>query len=125
MPSCQKDILQIPLSPSAPAPTDVVMFTLQDGTTVIRQWSTIAGNLTGLPDDEEFTTLPGGSNTDNFINGNSQIFLTNFIGKRIRVNRGSVPQSILQGQYTWNKLTAELNVTPSPVTGEIWQIQAY
>lgn len=123
MPSCEKNILEIPVSPTAPSGTDYQMWHLPDGTTVLRQHSTAAGS--GLPDDDEYTTLETGSNTDNFVNGNNEIFLTNFVGKRIRVYRSSVLQSVVQGQITWNKPQGLLIVSPAPVTGEIWQIQAY
>lgn len=39
--SCDKNILDIPLDSSVPALTDVIMFTKEDGTTVIRRWSTM------------------------------------------------------------------------------------
>lgn len=125
MPNCELNVLDIPVSPSLPAATDYVMFHLADGTTVIRTWSQIKATLSGVPDDAEFETQASGSNINNVINGNSQIILTNFVGSRIRVHRGSVPQSTMQGQYTWNKITGELTVTPAPVSGEFWKIEAY
>ena len=39
--SCEKNILDLTLDASVPSPTDVVMFTKADGTTVIRRWSTL------------------------------------------------------------------------------------
>ncbi len=39
--SCEKNILDLTLDASLPSPTDVVMFTKADGTTVIRRWSTL------------------------------------------------------------------------------------
>lgn len=126
MANCEKNVLEIPVSPSAPAGTDYVMFTLADGTTVLRTWANVAAGPTSLPDDFEGETLASGSNTNNFIEGNNTIILPNFIGKKIRVNRGSVPQSTLLGQISWNIATGTLTVNPAPTgPGEFWQVQAY
>lgn len=42
---CEKNILDLPLDASAPASTDVVIYTKEDGTTVIRRVSTIQGSF--------------------------------------------------------------------------------
>lgn len=123
--ACELNINNVPVSPSVPAGTDKVLFTLLDGTSVLRSWSNVLSALSAVPNDQEYVTLASGSNNNNFIDNNSTVILSTFIGRRIRVYRGSVPQSALQGQFTWTANTGTLTVTPAPVTPEIWQIQAY
>jgi hypothetical protein len=124
MPLCEKNAIDsAPLSASFPGPDDMVWFILPDETVVFRKWSTISAGI--VPPDEEYSVVASGTNTNQVVNANAQVFLTHFIGRRLRVYRGSVPQSVLAGQYTWNQATGELNVTPAPSTGEIFLFQAY
>jgi len=43
--SCEKNILELPLDASAPDPTDVVIYTKADGSSVIRRVSTVRGSF--------------------------------------------------------------------------------
>lgn len=43
--SCEKNILDLPLDSSAPASTDVLIYTKADGSSVIRRVSTVRGSF--------------------------------------------------------------------------------
>lgn len=121
--SCELHVKDIPVTVSVPGGSELVMFTTPAGTTVLRTWASIVAGL--YPPDFEGFVVASGSNTNQVVNGNGIVILTNFIGRRIRVYRGSVPQSALLGQFTWNPGTGELTLVPVPSTGEHFQIQAY
>jgi hypothetical protein len=122
--SCEKNAIDsASISPSVPGANDLIWFTLTDGSTIFRRWSTIAAGI--APNDEEHTTIGSGSNTNNFVVGTSQVFLTNFVGRRIRLFRGQVPQLFSLGQFTWNSGTGELNVFPAPSSLEVFLVQSY
>lgn len=91
--------------------------------TGVPAWRDIA--TSALPDDFEGDTQASGSNTNNFIAGNSTVILPGFEGFRIRVNRSAVPQSANRGEFTWNSNTATLTVSPAPQLEEHWQVQPY
>jgi hypothetical protein len=125
MPVCEQDIIDVPLSASLPGSLDMVLFTLPDGTSVLRRWSTI---ITGLvPDDEEYTVVASGTSTNAIINGDNTFVLTNFIGRRVRLIRGGIPQSTIVGTfyYSFDTALGEFTVVPAPSTGEKFIIQAY
>ncbi len=130
MPVCEKNVLEIPLSASTPAASDVVIFTLADGTSVIRPWSAFSGAL--VPVDWEYRVVLSGGLLNN---GDSSIALDgtggkpNFVGRRIRLIRGSIPQTTIAVtgglSYSWNSTTGVLTFVPAVSTDEIIQVQAY
>lgn len=118
--ACEENVLDIPVSVSAPADTEYVIFTLPDGTSVIRAWSVVMSG--SIPDDiDTIVTASGGTiNT-----GDTNKTFTQLIGKRIRLVRGGVAQSQAAGEYGFNPTTGNANWTPAATLGEIFLIQPY
>lgn len=117
--ACELNILDIPLSASAPNPTDVVIFTLADGTSVIRTWSAIMSG--SVPDDVEVQVTASGGTLNNGATG---ITLAQFIGKRARLIRNNVPQHVARGEFTFNTTTGAFTF-PIVTTGEVLLFMAY
>lgn len=123
MAQCEKHILEIPLSGSLPNPTDKVIFTLVDGTSVIRTWATILGSIS--PNDIEFkvgaTGYPGDGATSYQAN-----LLKN---KRIRLFRNSQKQTTISNAggftYSFVQVTGTITFIPAVTLGEIIQIEPY
>lgn len=62
-----------------------------------------------------------------FINGDTSVTLTTFIGYNLLFARGGVPQSVLTSEpsyYSWNRTTGLFSISPSAFTGELFQIYA-
>ena len=73
-----------------------------------------------LPFDYEVTAI-----STPLANGESSVVLSTFIGFNIAFNRNNIPQSTVnQGgsYYSWNRATGSFSVSPSAVTGELFQI---
>ena len=76
---CEKNVLVIPFTPSVPDADDVIIFTLPDGTSVLRSWS---GIITGLvPADKEIVVAASGGTINN---GDASKTFSDLIGRRIR-----------------------------------------
>jgi hypothetical protein len=107
MANCEQNILDLPFSPSLPADDDVVMFTTQDGTTVLRYWSVVKsafellGDLEATVDgdllDSEGTVIGSGPVSST----NSMDLPSGWLGRRIRV---FVNETILRPSQ-WTRTT--------------------
>jgi hypothetical protein len=124
MANCEKSILDAAsLTPTAPDADDVVMFTLPDGTTVLRAWSTISAGLVP-PDKEIIVTASGGD----INNGAATKIFSDLIGRRIRFFRNELKQSTIDrggSYYSFDSATGTLSVTPAATTDELFQIECY
>lgn len=126
--ACQKNIIDVPLSPSAPAGTDLILFTLPDATSVLRSWDVVTNFL--VPDDFETKVVAGGATPNVGINhGDTGITLTQFIGKRVRLYRTGIIQSTIPdpngNYYSFDKITGVFQWAPAASTDEIFQITPY
>lgn len=118
--NCDKNILDLPVSNSRPNPTDWIIFTQPDGTTVIRQWSSL------FPDDIEFKVGAVG-NPDNYpTDGESTFTDPSMVGRRIRFYRNQQPQSTFDAgggyYYSFNRTTGTITATPNFSNDEIIQV---
>lgn len=123
MASCEKNVLEIPLTPSAPAADDVIIFTLPDGTSVLRTWATISAGL--VPNDKEIVVTASGGDINN---GDTSKVFSDLIGRRIRFYRNGMKQGTTNlggSYYAWNSGTGTLTVTPAASEGELFQVEAY
>jgi len=60
-----------------------------------------------------------------FIDGQSSVTLTSFIGYNLLFSRNGIPQSTVAGQpslYTWNRSTGLMTISPAAVLDELFQI---
>ncbi len=120
---CEINVIPgIPASLSTPAAGDLVIFTLADGTSVVRTWATISGAFT--PADAEW--LAGG--------GVVAIGVATFtdsasVGRRVRLFRGGIKQqtTAVAGGYYYahNNATGVFTVTPVPSAEEVFQREIY
>jgi hypothetical protein len=121
--ACDINVLDIPVSPSVPASTDYVIFTLADGTSVLRAWNNV---LTGLiPNDEEILVTASGGIVNN---GDTFFIRPAFIGKRVRLWRNSIKQGTINAggsYYTFTPSTGRFDIVPAATTGEDLMIEAY
>lgn len=122
--ACEQNILDIPLNSSLIDPNEVVIFTLPDGTSVLRKWSVILGAIT--PADIEFQVgVTVGAPSD----GDPTYTNAALIGKRIRVFRQFLKQStlVVSGgySYSFNNTTGAITPTPAFAADEVWQIEIY
>lgn len=124
MANCEKNILDAaPLTPTAPDADDVVMFTLPDGTTVLRSWSNIVAGM--VPPDKEIEVVASGGDINN--GDNTKIF-SDLIGRRIRFYRNYKKEGTINrgaSYYGWDTATGTLSVTPAAATEELFQIECY
>lgn len=107
MPNCQQNILDIPFSPSLPADTDVVIFTLQDGSSVIRYWSAIKDALiAGIFTLDDLPLTVGGAGANDPANEATVVTLpAEWANKRIQVFRNG---SYFRG---WSRTAGGLALT--------------
>jgi hypothetical protein len=122
--ACEQNLFDlVPVSPSAPAPTDYVIFTLLDGTSVLRAWSTVVGSATP-PDEEHLVAASGGD-----INNADTFFIRPaFIGARVRLYRNGTKLGTINNggyYYSFTAGTGRFDIVPAAQTGEIFQIEAY
>lgn len=118
--ACELNVLDIPVSASAPGADDYVVFTLPDGSSVIRKWSNIMAS--SIPDDiDTIVTASGGT----INNGDTNKTFFQLVGKRIRLVRNGIPQSVAKGEYSFNSATGNVNWITGAVAGECFLIQAY
>lgn len=121
---CEKNILELPVSASIPSNTDVVIFTLADGTSVIRTWATILGGI--IPNDIALKVDAGGSNP---VAGDTTYTNTALIGKRIRLFRQGLKQGTTDpgGGYYYSFNNSTGTITPSPAfqADEVFSIEIY
>lgn len=124
MPACEVTIHEIPVSLSSPNSDDLVMFTLDDGTTVMRYWSNILNG--SVPDDEEYVVAASGGTINN---GDDYFILPTFVNKRVRVYRNGVKQgttAVAGGSYySFDPATARFDVVPAASTDDLFQIESY
>lgn len=124
MPLCEENILDIPLNSGLPDPNDVVIFTMPDGTSVIRKWSVIIGSIT--PADIEFQVgvTPGFPSDGDTVYQNDALK-----NKRVRVYRQFLKQTTLTiaggYNYSFNSSTGEITPAPAFSTDEVWSIEIY
>lgn len=60
-----------------------------------------------------------------FVDGQSSVTLTSFIGYNLLFSRGGIPQSTVSTEpsfYSWNRSTGLLTISPMAFTGELFQI---
>ena len=60
-----------------------------------------------------------------FIDGQSSVTLTSFIGYNLLFSRGGIPQSTVSSEpsyYSWNRSTGLLTISPNAILGELYQI---
>lgn len=60
-----------------------------------------------------------------FIDGQTSVTLTSFIGYNLLFSRGGIPQSTVSTEpsyYSWNRSTGLLTISPQAYTGELFQI---
>jgi hypothetical protein len=122
--SCEKNILDAAeVTPTLPDSDDLVLFTLPDGTSVFRAWSTINAGL--VPPDEEIVVTASGG----IINhGDSAKVFSGLIGRRIRLFRNRMKESTInQGgsYYSFNAVTGQVSWVPAATTLELFQIECY
>jgi len=118
--ACEITIPDIPVSVSLPNGSDLLMFHLLDGTTVVRSWSTIALGI--APDDVEFRVTASGG----LINNGETVFTIPAVaGHRCRVIRGGVPQYKIRSEYSQDVGTGEFTISPAATTGEDFIFQPY
>jgi hypothetical protein len=124
MANCEKNILDAAdLTPTAPDADDVVMFTLPDGTTVLRAWSTISAGL--VPPDKEIEVTASGGDINN---GDTTKIFSDLIGRRIRFYRNYKKEGTINrgaSYYSFNPATGAVSWTPAVTTDELIQIECY
>jgi hypothetical protein len=123
MATCEKNVLEIPLSPTLPDSDDVVIFTLPDGTSVLRTWSVIMGGI--VPPDKEIVVTASGGDINN--GDNAKIF-SDLIGRRIRLFRNLMKESTINrggSYYSFNSATGQVSWVPDASTDELFQIECY
>lgn len=119
---CEVNIIDLTVSPSAPAGTDLVMFTLPDGTTFFRQWSSVV--LASQPDDEEIEAVADPDDGPVVI-GATTITLSTRANRRTRVYRNGVLQSYYKGEVALsNPATGQFTV-PVILENEWFAFQSY
>ena len=60
-----------------------------------------------------------------FIDGQSSVTLTSFIGYNLLFSRNGIPQSTVAGQhslYSWNRSTGLMTISPAAILDELYQI---
>lgn len=130
MASCEKNILEIPLNGSAPAATDVVIFTGPTGVSVIRTWASILAAI--IPSDIDFIVPAVGSTVDGVTipgDGDTTYINPALIGRRVRVFRNHMKQTTLTitggYKFSFNTLTGSVTLTPSVNEDELISIEPY
>jgi len=89
--------------------------------------SGVAGSIaavTSLNAPEPYQFIVAASGTT-FIDGQSSVTLTSFIGYNLLFSRGGIPQSTVSTEpsyYSWNRSTGLLTISPAAVSGELYQI---
>ncbi len=74
------------------------------------------------PDPLQFEVAASGTT---FIDGQSTVTLTTFIGFNIVFARGGITQSDVTSQpsyYSFNRTTGQMTIAPAAATGELFQI---
>ena len=123
MASCDQNVLDIPLTPTAPDADDAQMFHLPDGTTVLRLWSTIIAGL--VPPDKEIEVTASGGDINN---GDTTKIFSDLIGRRIRLYRNYKKEGTINrggSFYAFNPVTGAVSWTPAAATEELFQIECY
>lgn len=124
MAACDKNVLDHPLNASLIDPDEVVIFTLPDGTSVLRTWSVILGSF--VPADIEFQVgVTVGAPSD----GDPTYTNAALIGKRVRVFRQFVkqPTLVMAGNtyYSFNNVSGTITPNPAFSDEEHWSIETY
>lgn len=125
--ACEIDIKQAAsVTLTAPAPTDLVLMILENGTAVFRTWASLMATL--VPDDYE-RIVDDGVSPDEINTGDAGKTLAQFAGYRVRLIRGGIPQSQIPqagaSYYTYDKPTGTFVFVPIAQKDELFQIQAY
>jgi len=124
MANCEKNILDAAdLTPTAPDADDVVMFTLPDGTTVLRAWSTVMAGM--VPPDIEIEVTASGGDINN---GDTAKVFSSLIGRRIRFYRNYKKEGTANrggSYYSFNPATGQVSWVPAAATEEYFQIECY
>lgn len=122
---CEKTILaDIPLTTSTPGWDEVIIFTLPDGTSVIRKWVDIFAATT--PNDVHMKVVAAGTPGVDLINNDTEFIITNFIGKRGRLRRNGLTETTIAGGtvYSFDTATGKFTFTAA-TTDEIFIFEAY
>lgn len=80
----------------------------------------VVGNNAPLP--LQFIVAASGTT---FVDGQSSVTLTNFIGYNLLFSRNGIPQSTVAGQpslYSWNRSTGLMTISPAAILDELFQI---
>lgn len=80
-----------------------------------------------IPDDETYVAELGDpeDNINNIIVDHPIVFLTNFVGWKIRVLRNNIPMT-LNVDFSWNSVTGEFQtLVLNPIEEETFTFQAY
>lgn len=125
MATCDKNILDIPVSAAVPANTDVIIITDASGVSTIRTWATVLGGIT--PTDIYFQV---GVTVGSYpAAGATSYTFAALIGKRIRVFRQGIKQPTVDPGggyfYTFNNSTGEISPSPAFAADEQWSIEIY
>lgn len=90
---------------------------------VVTSAGTVAPSTsTAVPLELQFIVAASGTT---FIDGQSSVTLTSFIGYNILFARGGVTQSTVPTEpsyYSWGRTTGVLTISPAATTGELFQI---
>jgi hypothetical protein len=84
--------------------------------------------LTPLPDDVDTVVQASGSAIGGVVSGTNTFVFSAFAGKKVRLYRNYQLQGIRTtdpAYYSFTAATGSFTVSPAPVTGESFQIQAY
>lgn len=123
MANCEKQILELQLSTSLPNPTDRVIFTLADGTSITRTWASILGSTS--PNDIEFKVGATGYPGDGATSFSSALLKN----RRIRLFRNFTKGTKLANAggfiYSFNSPAGIVTFTPALTQDEIIQIEIY
>lgn len=128
---CDIDIFDaVPVTPSDPDDTDVVIFLLADKTVVGRTWGNIKTAL--VPDDWNWEVTDGAHVDGELHTGEGTVVRPEFIGFRTRVIRNGVSQIPFapagasgQSYVLINEITGQYDLNPVVAKDEIIQIQGY
>src|SRR4051812_3928485 len=115
MADCEKNIFDVPVSPTNPGPSDYLMWTLPDGTSVLRDR---AHSLSVTPDDIEYTVADVGADMNN---GDTTKTILEHVNQRVRLFRNFTPASrdpSKEQYYLFDNTTGTYTFIPAASTGE-------
>jgi hypothetical protein len=121
--ACEQNILEVPVSPSLPALTDLILFTLPDGTSILRTW---AQCLQVLPTDVEVVVAASGGEINN---GDETFTVAEQAGLRVRMIRNGIVQGRTPNAtgyyYDFDITTGTYTFVPVAATEDFFQFTTY